>query len=174
VLDDLQEMHEATKTLAQARRRHGRGCSASTSTTCASVSRPSQVAWVPTGTILYLLYNRVFWALSPAHIHSGLATPFSRSRRGTALSSSGPSARRAQRAQARYAPAPGLSTRGGVHRAARAAYRSGPGRDAQRRRIEDSGSPRTFLPPAVKYAIGGALWRSCVALYYSSRDGPCS
>jgi len=125
------------------------------------------------GTILYLLYNGVFIGAITGHIiHSGLATPFFSFTSGHsafelgAICLSG-----AAGLKLGYAlVAPGLLRRSAALR--KAAAEAVPlvvglaGMLLLAAAIEAFWSPRTFLPPAVKYAIGGALWL-LVVLYFS-------
>ena len=177
VLDDIQEMYgEATKTL-------GRKRDADTDVAMFGfyIFNNVRIGFQTfasglvfgLGTILYLLYNGVFIGAITGHIiHSGLATPFFSFTSGHsafelgAICLSG-----AAGLKLGYAlVAPGLLRRSAALR--KAAAEAVPlvvglaGMLLLAAAIEAFWSPRTFLPPAVKYAIGGALWL-LVVLYFS-------
>jgi uncharacterized membrane protein SpoIIM required for sporulation len=117
------------------------------------------------GAIFYLLYNGLFIGAITGHIvHSGLATNFFSFTSGhsafelTAICLSG-----AAGLKIGYAlVAPGRLTRGAALRAAAAEaiplVAGVAGMLLIAAGIEAFWSPRTFLPPAVKYALGGVMW----------------
>jgi uncharacterized membrane protein SpoIIM required for sporulation len=130
------------------------------------------------GTILYLLYNGVFIGTITGHIiHSGLATQFFSFTSGHsafelgAICLSG-----AAGLKLGYALlAPGLLRRSAALR--KAAAEAVPlvvglaGMLLLAAAVEAFWSPRTFLPPPVKYAIGGAFWLLLLLYFgFAGRD----
>ena len=125
------------------------------------------------GAIFYLLYNGLFIGAITGHIiHSGLATNFFSFTSGhsafelSAICLSGAAGLKLGRALI----APGRLTRGAALRAS--AAEAVPlvvglaGMLLLAAGIEAFWSPRTFLPPAMKYAVGAMLWL-LVALYFA-------